>query len=226
MAKASHATAPKVEQVARAPVTATGDDLLKLLYENGGVYLTQSEGAAAIAAGDAHVNLDDTQGDTALVMLTPQGAAKVAPTSAAKAGKPMFEVDDDVPMPTKSPRGGKRGSKYPFEALQVGQSFHVPKTKENPDPVSALASSLTGARRRFSIPMLGDNNKPVMETVTTKTYKLDASGKRVKGADGKWIVTGEAEVSRQKLKETRDFMVVAVDKTDPKGVGARVFRKL
>lgn len=207
----------------REPVTARGNDLLTLLYNNGGMYLTQAEGADAVAAGDAHVNTDDTQGDTALVMLTPQGAAKVAPKNASK---PAFEIDDDVPMPTKASKGGKRGSKYPFDSLKIGQSFHVPTTKDNPDPVAALASSLTGARRRYSIPAVDANGAKLFESATIKTFQLDASGKRVKGADGKWIVTGSKSEQRPVLKLTRDFMVVAVDKKDPKGPGARVFRKL
>lgn len=205
----------------REPVTATGNALLTLLYNNGGMYLTEAEAAAAIAAGDATVNMDDVQDDTALVMLTPQGAAKVKP-----AGKSEFEIDDAVPMPVKASRGGKRGSKYPFDALKVGQSFHVPKTKDNPDPVSALASSLTGARRRYSIPAVDSEGRQIMQDVTVKTYKLDASGKREKDSDGKWIVTGSQVVRKPALKETRDFLVAEADKKDPRGPGARVFRKL
>jgi hypothetical protein len=62
------------------------------------------------------------------------------------------------------------------------------------------------------------------EMVTVKTYKRGADGKYVKDAEGKRIVESEAQESRPKVKITRDFIVRAVDATDPKGEGARVWR--
>lgn len=207
----------------REPITERGNDLLKALYDHGGLYLTVEEGKEAVDAGDATVNKDDTQGNTALVMLTPQGAAKVAPQKPESAPKVTFEIDDYAPPLPNKKRGGKRGSKYPFDALEVGKSFHVPVTKEIPNPVSALASSLTGARRRYEQPVM-DGDNPVMETVKIKTYALDSKGKRIKDASGKFVVIGEKTETRPKMVQTRDFYVVAASKDDPKGPGARVVR--
>src|SRR4051812_31490076 len=132
-------------------ISARGNALLKLIAAAGdkGLMLTQAEAHMAVKDGDASVDTSVTEGEgnkqTAKVTLTDQGRAKIAPKAAA-----VFEIDDNVPLPTKKVGGAKRGSKYPFDKLAVGQSFHVPATKENPEPVTALASSLTGARRLFS----------------------------------------------------------------------------
>lgn len=215
------------------PVTERGVDLLNRMAREGGLYLTKEEAQEQLDAGNLHVNMQDTQGDRALCMLTNAGQSLVTEKPAAVTSSANFEIDDDVPMPTASAakRGGKRGSKYPFDKLEVGKSFHVPKTDEVPDPVSALASSITGARRRYSEPVLDDNKRPIMEQQTVKTYQLDGKGKRVKNAEGKWVSTGSATVTVQKTKALRDFFAVAVGPgtaypADPKGAGARVFRKL
>lgn len=210
-------------EVAREPVTVTGLDLLKLIAATGGAYLTQAEGQAAIDAGHAVVDVSNVRGNTAFVTLTDAGAAAISAAVASKE-KPVFEIDDYSPPVLVKKRGGKRGSKYPFESLEVGKSFHVPKTAEMPNPVSALASSLTGARRKFAEPVLDGEGKPVMETVTVKTYATDASGKRIKGADGHFVVSGEKSVSKPKMNQTRDFQVVEADAKDPRGPGARVVR--
>lgn len=206
----------------REPVTVRGLDLLKLIEATGGAYLTQDEGKEAVDAGNAIVNMDNAQGNTAFVTLTEAGKALLA--DAASESKPVFEIDDYVPPMPEKKRRGKGGSKYPFDALKVGQSFHVPVTANMPNPVSAIASSLTGARRKYEVPMLDANGKPVFETVTVKTYAKDTNGKRIKGADGKFVVSGETSISREKMVQTRDFQIFEADKADPRGPGARVVR--
>lgn len=209
-------------QIVREPITVRGNDLLKLLAATGGVYLTQEEGNDAVDAGFAAVNMADTQGNTALVTITAEGRAQI---EGPVKGKTVFDIDDSVPMPdAHKKRGGKRGSKYPFEKLEVGQSFHVPKSKDMPNPVSALASSLTGARRRYETPVKDAEGNQVFETVKVKTYATDAHGKRIKDKDGHFVVSGEKEVSKPKTQQTRDFQVFEAAKDDPKGPGARVFR--
>lgn len=228
---APSADAPNVETenttlsapVTRTPVIERGSFLAKRLAENGGLYLTQEEGADLVAAGFASVNMQDIQGDTAFVTLTDAGLALITP-AATKGAKQVFEIET-VPMPdAPKKRSGKRGSKYPFEKLEVGQSFHVPKTKDMPNPVSALASSLTGARRKFTTPELDASGKPVMETVTVKTYAHDKDGKRIKDASGKFVVASEKKEQRAKTTQVRDFAVHEAAANDPKGPGARVFR--
>lgn len=215
---------------AREAVTATGNDLLQLISDNGGMYLLPSEAAEANAAGHISVNTNDLgpDGATAMVTLTDAGEAALASGNESEvqtSGKVKFEIDDDVPMPAIKKESGRRGSKYPFDDLKPGQSFHIAATAKVPNPLASLASSLTVARRRYEIAAVDANGNPIMETVKVKNYKLDASGKRVKGPDDKFIVESEQAVQRQKRTATREFTAHVVGKDDPRGAGVRVYRQ-
>jgi hypothetical protein len=45
-------------------------------------------------------------------------------------------------------RGGRNRSVYPFDALAVGQSFHVPASEAKPNPAKSLASTVSSANKR------------------------------------------------------------------------------
>lgn len=215
---------------ARAAVTLTGVALLAAIAasETGYLMLTQAEGQEIVNDGFAVVDTSIVDGETAAVRLTEAGTAKLAegkeagtnPEVAAPAAtKASYEIEDNVAMPTGTQRRGREGG-YPFDKLEIGQSFHVAKTAENPDPASRLASSVSGARVKYSEEVPGET-----ETVTVKTYKRGPDGKGyAKDADGKRIVESETTETRPKLKLTRDFVVKSVDASDPKGEGARVWR--
>jgi hypothetical protein len=100
------------------------------------------------------------------------GFAPTAPAAAPAAPAPSaFAIDDGIPCPPG--RGGRGGNVYPFDTLNVGQSFHVGATAAKPNPAKSLASTVSSASKRL---------KP------------------------------------------KTFVVRSVDATDPRGVGARVFR--
>lgn len=219
-----------------SPVAERGVPLLNRMFTEGGLYLTQTEAKDELAASNITVNRDDMQGDRALCMLTEKGRALVTvsgnKTDETEEDESAFEIEDDYEMPEETAirRGGKRASKYPFDKLEIGQSFHIPKTDKMPDPVQAIASSITQARRRFSEPVFDTSGKPVMVNKKVKTYALAPDGKRVRQADNSWIVTGEAVITEQKTRQTRDFFAIPVGPgtahpDDKKGAGARVFRK-
>lgn len=202
----------------RAAVTERGVALLALIAaaEGGVLLLTQDEGVEAVNAGFAEVFGEPEADGTAPVRLTEAGKAQLnpAPVVASAGG---FDIDDDVPMPAVTRRPRENG--YPFDKLAVGQSFHVAPTAEFPDPVARLASSVSGARARYA------EGTGEFETVKVKEYQRVGDTKEyAKGADGKRIVTGEREEQRELTKITRDFKVVAVDATDKRGAGARVYR--
>lgn len=68
----------------------------------------------------------------------------------------MFAIDDDVAPPVQDGRSGKRlGVKYPFDKLNVGQSFFVPNTKEKPQMAKALASTVSAATAKYDKPIEG-----------------------------------------------------------------------
>lgn len=218
----------KGQPATRAAVTIRGVALLSAIAAGAIARLTADEVNDAMAAGHVAVNTNDVdQFGAAAVTLTEAGQAAIT----AEANKPAsskLAIDADVPMPAASPtkRGGaKRESAYPFDALEVGQSFHVPKTSDNPDPKARLSSTVSAARAGYMPGLTNEDGTPKMETVTKSVYATDAAGKFVKGADGKRIKTGEATETRQARGEpTRDFAIFEVDDKDPRGAGARVFR--
>lgn len=77
-------------------------------------------------------------------------------TGTAAASAPVatsFAIEDNVPMPTGSGRGrGRGGNVYPFDALEVGQSFFVPNSEDKPNAAKSLASTVSSATARFAVP--------------------------------------------------------------------------
>jgi hypothetical protein len=77
------------------------------------------------------------------------------------AGKPVFVIEDNVAIPAAK-RTGRGGSSYPFDALQVGQSFFIPASEKHPNPAKSLASTISGATARY-------DEVSTTETVETRT---------------------------------------------------------
>lgn len=216
---------------ARKPVRERGLALLDRIYAEGGLYLTKDEGEEIVQNGDAVAiagEVDDF--GAALVQLTERGAAKVTGETVEKDDKKMnaFEIDDYAPDVTAIVRhrgGGRRGSKYPFDALEVGQSFHVPPTDKIPDAVKALQSSVTKANALYTENVTDDAGNEVLEEKTIKTYRRGEDGKLLR-EDGHFIVE-TAEVRRVPVtRQMRKFVVVPAAADDPKGPGARVVRTM
>lgn len=62
-----------------------------------------------------------------------------------------FSLDDNVPMPTISGRG-RGGNVYPFDQMEVGQSFFVPNSEDKPNAAKSLASTVSSATARYAVP--------------------------------------------------------------------------
>jgi hypothetical protein len=54
--------------------------------------------------------------------------------------KTAFAIDKHVPLP---PKGGRRGSKYPFRAMEVGDSFFVPAGGATQSSLRSMAHGFT-----------------------------------------------------------------------------------
>jgi len=85
----------------------------------------------------------------------------------------LYVIEENIPLP-ESTSLGKRGRKshYPFPALQVGQSFFVPATKEKPNQAKQLASTVSAAIARYSEEVPGQfrvNKKGERVAVTKAT---------------------------------------------------------
>jgi len=199
---ATRATAQGVEYVEALPKDDnSGDSAANDNATSGAVVINnQSE-----TEGNSNMN-------TATALATTTAAALAVVASA-------FAIDNDIPPPS----GSKRrvgGEKYPFDALQPGQSFFVPATEENPNPAKSLASTVSSATARYAV-QVGNET----EEITRTKYKTDEAGKRIKGADGAYIKDGEEVVTVPKMQNTRVFMVRPVDETaQGRGKGARVWR--
>lgn len=200
---------------------------------NSFLYMPEGVSLPLVTAGFAEVNstIKNEAGEYA-TRATPAGitvaatlpASQPAPaaavTDAPKPSATSFTLDDGIALPSAR-RGGRGASVYPFDGMQPGQSFFVANTKEKPNAAKSLASTISSANARYAEELPGQ-----FETVTVTVYALGADGKRVVGADGHWVKTGEKTEQRVKTKQTRLYVVRAVDETaQGRGPGARIWRQ-
>lgn len=106
-------------------------------------------------AGPTFVNLGpvNPDGKTQPVQATAAGIAAVA-DAAPLVEKPkvvhtpgQFQIETGVPLPAIK-RGGDRSQLYPFDQLEIDQSFFVPNTESMPNAGKTLASTVSSATRR------------------------------------------------------------------------------
>lgn len=135
---------------------------------------------------------------TAPVRITELGTAylnaEAAPANvaAAETTAETFGIISGVTLPP-SKRGNTGGGapiKYPFDKLEVGQSFFVPKSAKLPNPVKTLGSTVSSAIMRYATDTgetkqvtrakregkkaaLDANGEKIMETVTRSVYKFE-----------------------------------------------------
>lgn len=221
--------------MAKTPKTAaplTGVALLAAILAGTVARITEAQ-AETLDASHFEVNTADVVEGAALVRLTDAGmaAAREATDPAdgsAGAASGGIEIDDDVPMPEGlARRRSPQETLYPFDKLNVGQSFHVPKTAANPDPATRLSSSVSGAHIRFSPELTNADGTPQMESYTSPIYAKNEAGEFVKDENGKRVKTGDEPKTRQARGEpTRKFRIVPADASDKRGEGARVYRIL
>lgn len=163
------------------------------------------------------VNNEITDGDKVAARATEKGVALAPPstegnnnvndttTTAAPASTAKFEILQVEGAAFGTGRTRKATSMYDFDNMAVGAFIFVPNSEDKPDAAKSLASTISSANKRFSTPT-GE-----YEDVKVKVYELDAEGKRVKGADGKLIVTGEKVEQREKLNPGKTFAVKPVE---------------
>jgi hypothetical protein len=221
---------------------AASMNLLGALFNAGQApcYMSAEEGSELAAKGMISVDanlVNPIEPNKFLVRITEAGtAALMAPQAQSGFGVPSsvptvaakstFTIDDNIPIPAIVRAGNPgnlkpRTSQYPFELLQVNQSFHVPATAEDKEPHKKMASNVSAANKRSEIEAVPQ------EMVTTKHKRkvVDAQGKPIKGADGKDTYE-HYETTGPKMIATKKFVARQVNATDPKGAGVRVFRTL
>ena len=81
---------------------------------------------------------------------TSEATSETGVTAKTEKVKTMFQIEDNVPVPAISGRG-RGGETYPFEQLQVGQSFFVPNSEDKPNAAKSLASTVSSATARYAV---------------------------------------------------------------------------
>ena len=148
------------------------------------VYTSPEAHASALAEGLVEVNpsMTNEAGELA-TRATAKGIESMnAPQTpaAAPAAKPTFAIEDSIELAPVTGRG-RGGETYPFDQLNVGQSFFVPNSAEKPNVAKSLASTVSSATRRYAEEIPGET-------------RTDRKGNVVPA-----------------LKETRKFVVRAVE---------------
>lgn len=162
---------------------------------------TEKEAKELIDGKLAEFNPEIRDGDKIAIRLTDEGlkantemntpaSNNTADTgNTASAAASSFAIIDNAKLPSAA-RGGRNGPVYPFDDLNVGQSFFVPATADKPEPAKSIASTATSAAKRFATPVKNPDGSPVMEE-----YKVRGVTK-----------------TREKFEFTRRFAVKSVEK--------------
>lgn len=170
-----------LKQIHDATMNASGNGM-------GFMYTSLTQNAALVAAGLVEVNneLTDDKGNVATRTtlkgkeeMEKQTATTETTTTNAPAAAPVasngFKIVSNVPLPT-SKRGSAGDKKYPFDALQVGQSFFVPATPDF-DPIKKLGSTVSSATARYAVEIPGQtrtarNGEVVPATRQTRRFVM------------------------------------------------------
>lgn len=69
---------------------------------------------------------------------------------AAVPAKNSFVLESNIPVPSISGRG-RTGTTYPFDAMEVGNSFFVANSEDKPNAAKSLASTVSSATARYAV---------------------------------------------------------------------------
>ncbi len=91
-----------------------------------------------------------------------------------------FEVITDAVLPPIKRGGGGGGAptKYPFDNLQVGNSFFVPATARLPNPLKTLGSTVSSANHRYAN-VVGEKEVERSKRGERNKLVLDANGNKI-----------------------------------------------
>jgi hypothetical protein len=151
-----------------------------------GMFAPQAEAAPLAAAGFVETNAAaiDPQGNIATrateagiaESAKQAGSAPAATGAIAQAASTLaskYAIETGVAMPA-GPARGRTATTYPFDLLEVGQSFFVPNDAEKPNAAKSLASTVTSANARHSVEIPGQTktNKKGATVPATRPERL------------------------------------------------------
>lgn len=114
------------------------------------------------------------------------GVAAPAIQTSKESKKTMYKIEDSVAIPAISGRG-RTGNTYPFDEMEVNQSFFVPATAEMENPAKSLASTVSSANARYAVEVEGEtrtNRKGNIVPVTKLTRQFIVRGVTENGVKG------------------------------------------
>jgi len=188
--------------------------------EHGSIFMTEKNVKILIDGGYAECNTQIREGEAVAVRSTPLGEALLASPDQTETGrttmdKPNFSIDDNIAVPAIRRASGGKPSIYPFDQLELGQSFFVPETEELPNPGKSLASTVSGASKRFA-------TKNGTRTIRRRPKLTNEDGSPMLDENGKQIKGELTDVEVPAFIYERKFIVRSVEEN---GVaGARVWR--
>lgn len=205
-------TAVTTETPVSAGPVVTLDQVIAATQAGDFVYTSPAFHAELVASGQVEINpeMTDEHGNIATRAITPTESKPQMTETVTASPKSVYTIESDVAIPPKAPRvsTGLRAGRtpvYPFEQLEINQSFFVADKAADKPAVKALASTVAGANARFTEAVEGQtrtNRKGNVVPVTKqlRKFKLFASEKT---AEDGTVIKG-ARVFRIALDEAAE----------------------
>lgn len=127
----------------------------------GFIYAQKSDVDVFVSAGLVEVNETMTDEHGAVAVRLVQSTETATPAEAVAApvvAAPKFAIASGIEIPKvvrQHGSGAGRQAMYPFESMELNQSFFVAATAEKPNPAKSLASTVTSANSRFAVEIEG-----------------------------------------------------------------------
>ena len=166
----------KAQKATRLALEALPEVVKATLSPIGYALTDETVWSVLVKKGLVEVNGDikDAEGRSATratsdgIAMVPKEELKMAEENAVTSG---FTIEDVPVVETK--RTGNKASMYPFDALEVGQSFFVPATEEKPEPWTSMKSTVASSNKRYGVPAVDGEGNPVMRIKTRGPNKGD-----------------------------------------------------
>ncbi|QZA70439.1 hypothetical protein AH03_25 [Erwinia phage AH03] len=160
-------------------------------------FISQLDAEYLVEAGLIEVNNEMTDADGNVAA---RAVAETTPETNKAAPVSKFEIESGIEIPKKSSRGAGRASVYPFDSLEVGQSFFVGNSAEVEDAYKSMGSTVSSANARYAEEIPGEtktNRKGNVVPATKQTRQFMHVRAEKDGVQGTRVfrvaVDGEAD---------------------------------
>lgn len=171
----------KTAETASVPTITLADIVAATKGDAGHLYTPVEVHKPLVASGDVEVNPEMANEQGWLATRATEQAMNANQNQTAQSqpetAKPKFEIESNIVVPErKRNSSGLRAGRtpiYPFDALEIGQSFFVPDA-DGKSAHKSMASTLSGVNLRYSEEIAGQtrvNRKGVTVPATKQTRK-------------------------------------------------------